>query len=69
MRANLPEACKTGLRETLSANIDRLWEALISTERNEGKFLNRDSYMAFDIQPDDYQVVREAYASAGIDLK
>jgi phosphonate transport system substrate-binding protein len=68
MRASLPEACKTGLRDTLSANSDRLWESLISTERNKGKFLNRDSYMAFDIQPDDYQVIREAYANAGINL-
>lgn len=68
MRANLPEACKTGLRDTLAAHSDQLWDALISTERNEDKFLNRDSYMAFDIQPDDYQVIREAYASAGIDL-
>jgi phosphonate transport system substrate-binding protein len=45
-----------------------LWEALISTERNKDKFLNRDSYMAFDIQPADYDIVREAYANAGIDL-
>lgn len=68
MRANLAEECKTGLRETLAANSDRLWEALISTERNKDKFLNRDSYMAFDIQPEDYDVVREAYANAGIKL-
>ncbi|MFN2360702.1 MAG: phosphate/phosphite/phosphonate ABC transporter substrate-binding protein [Marinobacter sp.] len=68
MRGNLAEECKTGLRETLAANSDRLWEALISTERNNDKFLNRDSYMAFDIQPDDYDIVREAYANAGIDL-
>lgn len=68
MRANLSEACKTGLRDTLAANSDQLWEALISTERNKDKFLNRDSYMAFDIQPGDYAVIREAYANAGIDL-
>lgn len=68
MRANLSDACKTGLRETLAANSDRLWEALISTDRNEDKFLNRDSYMAFDIQPSDYEVIREAYANAGIEL-
>lgn len=68
MRGNLAEECKTGLRETLAANSDRLWEALISTERNKDKFLNRDSYMAFDIQPADYDIVREAYANAGIDL-
>ncbi|GGC63245.1 phosphate/phosphite/phosphonate ABC transporter substrate-binding protein [Marinobacter halophilus] len=68
MRANLPEECKTGLRNTLAAHSEQLWEALIATERNEGKFLNRDSYMAFDIQPDDYSVIREAYANAGIDL-
>lgn len=68
MRANLAEECKTGLRETLAANSDRLWESLISTERNKDKFLNRDSYMAFDIQPEDYDIVREAYANAGIDL-
>lgn len=68
MRGTLPEACKAGLRDTLAAHSDQLWDSLISTERNEGKFLNRDSYMAFDIQPDDYSVVRDAYASAGIDL-
>ncbi|MGM0952960.1 MAG: phosphate/phosphite/phosphonate ABC transporter substrate-binding protein [Pseudomonadota bacterium] len=69
MRGSLPEECKTGLRETLSAHSDQLWNSLISTERNRDKFLNRDSYMAFDIQPDDYEVVRDAYASAGIELK
>ncbi|KPQ29854.1 MAG: phosphonate transport system substrate-binding protein [Marinobacter excellens HL-55] len=68
MRANLAEECKTGLRKTLEANRDKLWEALIATERNEGKFLNRDSYMAFDIHPEDYAVVEEAYVNAGIDL-
>lgn len=68
MRSSLPEDCKTGLRETLASNSDRLWEALISTDRNEDKFLNRDSYMAFDIGPEDYEVVRQAYANAGIEL-
>lgn len=69
MRANLPEDCKTGLRNTLAEHSDELWAALIETERNKDKFLNRDSYMAFDIQPDDYDVILDAYASAGIDLK
>jgi len=69
MRGSLPEECKAGLRETLSAHSDQLWHSLITTERNKDKFLNRDSYMAFDIQPDDYTVIREAYANAGIELK
>lgn len=68
MRASLPAACKTALRETLEANADELWEALIATERNEGKFLNRDSSMGFDRTASDYDVIREAYEAAGIDL-
>lgn len=68
MRANLPADCKTALRNTLAANSEPLWEALIATDRNEEKFLNRDSYMAFDTQPEDYNMIHQAYASAGIDL-
>lgn len=68
MRGSLPEECKTALRDTLEDNADELWEALISTERNEGKFLNRDSSMGFGRTPEDYEVIREAYEAAGIDL-
>ncbi len=68
MRGSLPSECKSGLRDTLKANADRLWEALIATERNEGKFLNRDSSMGFERTADDYEVIRQAYDAAGIDL-
>lgn len=68
IRANLPEECKTGLRNTLEANRDDLWQALISTDRNEDKFLNRDSHLGFELEADDYQVIREAYEAAGIEL-
>lgn len=68
MRANLGEDCKTGLRDVLADNSEQLWEALIATDRNEDKFLNRDSYLAFDGQPSDYDMVRDAYDNAGIEL-
>lgn len=68
IRGNLPEACKSGLREVLEANRDALWEALVSTERNQGKFLNRDSHMGFEVTAEDYDVVRRAYQAAGISL-
>ncbi|MFW6345033.1 MAG: phosphate/phosphite/phosphonate ABC transporter substrate-binding protein [Halomonas sp.] len=68
MRGSLPDECKTALRESLEENADALWEALIATERNEGKFLNRDSSMGFERTADDYEVIRRAYEAAGIDL-
>ncbi len=68
IRGNLPEECKTGLRNTLEANRDDLWQALISTDRNEDKFLNRDSHLGFELEAEDYQVIREAYEAAGIEL-
>lgn len=68
MRGSLPQDCKTALRDTLEENSDELWNALISTERNEDKFLNRDSSMGFGRTSDDYEVIREAYDAAGIDL-
>ncbi|MCA1770225.1 MAG: phosphate/phosphite/phosphonate ABC transporter substrate-binding protein [Halomonas sp.] len=68
MRGTLADDCKSGLREVLADNTDALWEALISTDRNQDKFLNRDSYMSFDGQPEDYDVIRQAYTAAGIDL-
>ncbi|KPQ21640.1 MULTISPECIES: phosphate/phosphite/phosphonate ABC transporter substrate-binding protein [unclassified Halomonas] len=68
MRGSLAEECKTALRDTLEANADELWDALISTERNEDKFLNRDSSMGFGRTSEDYEVIREAYEAAGIDL-
>ncbi|MEX1081619.1 MAG: phosphate/phosphite/phosphonate ABC transporter substrate-binding protein [Halofilum sp. (in: g-proteobacteria)] len=68
IRGNLPEACKTGLRETLQANRDDLWEALVSTDRNEDKFLNRDSELGFELTAEDYDVIEQAYRAAGIHL-
>ena len=68
IRGNLPEACKSGLRETLKANRDELWEALVATDRNEDKFLNRDSHMGFELTAEDYEVIEEAYEAAGISL-
>ncbi|WP_249975342.1 phosphate/phosphite/phosphonate ABC transporter substrate-binding protein [Vreelandella olivaria] len=68
MRGSLDDACKTALRDTLSANTDTLWNALIATERNEGKFLNRDSSLGFGRTNEDYDIVRQAYAAAGIPL-
>ncbi|MGP9498503.1 phosphate/phosphite/phosphonate ABC transporter substrate-binding protein [Halomonas sp. AOP43-D1-4] len=68
MRGSLDDACKTALRDTLNANADTLWSALIATERNEGKFLNRDSSLGFDRTNEDYDVVRQAYEAAGIPL-
>ncbi len=68
IRGNLPEACKTGLRETLKANRDDLWDALVSTDRNEDKFLNRDSQLGFGLAAEDYDVIEEAYQAAGIEL-
>lgn len=68
IRGNIAEECKSGLRETLKANKDELWEALVGTERNEDKFLNRDSDMGFELSAEDYEVIKDAYDAAGIDL-
>ncbi|SFQ67249.1 phosphonate transport system substrate-binding protein [Roseivivax halotolerans] len=68
MRASLPQDCRDALRATLSAQTDILWSALIETERNEDKFLERDAYMSFETDPAIYDMVRDAYNAAGIDL-
>lgn len=68
MRGNLDEDCKTALRAVLEENRDELWTALIETPRNEDKFLNRDSSLVFDLTAEDYNVVRDAYAAADIEL-
>ncbi|MFP4271028.1 MAG: phosphate/phosphite/phosphonate ABC transporter substrate-binding protein [Alphaproteobacteria bacterium] len=68
MRASLPEECRDALRATLAEHTDALWEALIATERNEDKFLERDAYMSFETDPEIYDVVRDAYDAAGIEL-
>lgn len=68
IRGNLSAECKQELRETLEANRDELWEALVATDRNEDKFLNRDSHMGFEVTADDYDVIRQAYEAAGINL-
>jgi phosphonate transport system substrate-binding protein len=68
IRANIAEECKTQLRETLKENRDDLWEALVSTERNKEKFLNRGSELGFSLTAEDYQEIKDAYDAAGIDL-
>jgi len=68
IRGDLADACKTQLQQTLKANKDALWQALISTERNEEKFLNRGSELGFSLTAEDYQVIREAYDAANIEL-
>ncbi|MFO7786274.1 MAG: phosphate/phosphite/phosphonate ABC transporter substrate-binding protein [Halospina sp.] len=68
MRSNLPTECKSGLKQTLRENQDALWEALVTTDRNEDKFLNRDSSLGFDLTAEDYKVIERAYDAAGIEL-
>lgn len=68
MRASLPQDCRDALRATLSEHTDALWSALIETDRNEDKFLERDAYMSFETDPAIYDVVRDAYEAAGIEL-
>jgi phosphonate transport system substrate-binding protein len=68
MRGSLDDACKSALRASLENNADVLWEALVATERNEDKFLNRDSSLGFGRTADDYDVIRQAYEAAGIEL-
>lgn len=68
MRASLPQDCRDALRATLSEHTDSLWESLIETDRNEDKFLERDAYMSFETDPAIYDMVRDAYDAAGIEL-
>ena len=68
IRGELAGDCKTQLQKALKANRDELWQALIATERNEEKFLNRGSEMGFSLTAEDYEVIREAYEAANIDL-
>jgi len=68
IRSSIGADCIDALRSTLQANRDQLWESLVSTDRNEDKFLNRDSSLGFEVTADDYQVVADAYRAAGIDL-
>jgi phosphonate transport system substrate-binding protein len=68
MRASLPQECRDALRATMSANADTLWAALTTTDRNSEKFLEDDSFMSFETDPSVYDMVREAYAVAGIAL-
>lgn len=68
MRGSLDDACKDGLRGALQANADVLWQALIETPRNADKFLDLDASLTFDMTSADYDIVRDAYAAAGIAL-
>lgn len=68
IRSNIDQQCKTRLQETLKANRDDLWEALVSTERNEEKFLNRGSELGFSLTAEDYEEIKDAYEAAGIEL-
>lgn len=68
MRASLPQECRDALRASMSANADMLWAALTETPRNNEKFLEDDSYMSFETDPAVYDMVRDAYAVAGIAL-
>jgi phosphonate transport system substrate-binding protein len=68
IRSDMARACKTQLTQALKNNKEDLWQALVSTERNKEKFLNRGSEMGFSLTAEDYQVIREAYDAAGIEL-
>ncbi len=68
IRGDVASECKTRLQQTLKDNKDALWQALITTERNKEKFLNRDSELGFSLTADDYDVIEEAYKAADIDL-
>ena len=68
IRSDMAQECKKQLTQALKANREDLWEALVSTERNKEKFLNRGSEMGFSLTAEDYQVIREAYDAAGIEL-
>jgi len=68
IRGNISSECKSGLREALKANRDDLWDALVATDRNEDKFLNRDSELGFSLTAEDYEAIKDAYKAAGIEL-
>ena len=68
IRSDMARECKSQLTQALKANREELWQALVSTERNKEKFLNRGSEMGFSLTAEDYQVIREAYDAAGIEL-
>lgn len=68
MRATLPQDCRDALRATLAEHHDALWAALTETERNADKFIERGAYMSFETDPAIYDMVRDAYAVAGIPL-
>ncbi|SEK33484.1 phosphate/phosphite/phosphonate ABC transporter substrate-binding protein [Ectothiorhodospira marina] len=68
VRASLPHDCRTQLADRLEAHADALWEALVATDRNHEKFVQRDSALRFDRSALDYSLVEEAYRAAGIDL-
>jgi len=68
IRSDMARECRSQLQQTLKANREELWQALVSTERNKEKFLNRGSEMGFNLTDEDYQVIREAYDAAGIEL-
>ncbi|RZU99071.1 PhnD/SsuA/transferrin family substrate-binding protein [Spiribacter vilamensis] len=68
IRSEISQDCKTGLRNAMIENRDAFWEALVSTERNEEKFLNRGSELNFDFKISDYDEVKAAYDAAGIEL-
>lgn len=68
MRATLPQECRDALRTTLAEHSDELWDALVTTDRNAEKFIERGAYMSFETDPAIYDVVRDAYAVAGIPL-
>lgn len=68
IRGSLSVDCREALADRLEANADTLWEALVATERNHDKFVDRDSSLRFDRGAGDYSLVRDAYAAAGIDL-
>lgn len=68
MRASLPQDCRDALRATMSANSADLWAALTATENNAEKFLEDDSFMSFETDAAVYDMVRDAYETAGIAL-
>jgi phosphonate transport system substrate-binding protein len=68
MRGSLEEDCKAALRAVLAEHADALWTALIETPRNNDKFVDNDASLSFETTAEDYAIVRDAYAAAGIAL-
>jgi phosphonate transport system substrate-binding protein len=68
IRGELAGACKAQLQKAMKANKDDLWQALIATDRNEEKFLNRGSELGFSLTAEDYDVIKDAYDAADIEL-